>query len=456
MKTKVFLIAISLSIALGSIKAQKGIDTGTLYGVGEDSIRCLMHISMFNPFAASGNFKDAYPSWRIVYDECPASNIGIYLHGINIIKWQMSQETDPAKKEALIDDLMKLYDDRIKYFGKDPRYRKDDVIFRKSREYYQLKGENSDHQLVYKWLGDVIEEFQDKTLPNALMYYMIASYNLLQGDIENYKSQYINDFTKCSDILDVQFAAAAAANNEKETNDILSCKKEIEANFATSGAASCDNLQTIYASKVEENQNDLEFLKKTMNLFQHVNCIESDVFIAASEYSYKIEPTADAAMGLGLKAFKNGDYTTAEKYLTDALTMTDDSGKKASCYFLLAAIALEKKQYPSVKQLCQKCLAENPNLGRAYILWASAYAAGAKNLFPDDPVLNKLIYYAVVEKYEKARQVDPSCAEEANKQINIYKQYFPSKEDLFMHPSLSGAETFHIPGWVNETVKIRR
>ena len=455
MKTKIFLIAISIIIALGGVKAQKGIDTGTRYGLGDDSIRCNINISLFIPAANSGNFEDAYEPWRIVYSECPASHSAIYTLGEKIIKWQMEKETDPDKIEALIGDLMKLYDDRIKYLGNDPRTKKDYVIFFKARDYYQLKGEKSDHQLVYKWLGDVIEEFQDNTYPNALMYYMLSSHNLLLSNLESYKTQYVNDFVKCSSILDAQLAAAEAANNEKDKDDVLRCLKEIEAKFAISGAADCDNLQNIYASKVEDNKNDLEFLRKTLNLLQKQGCAESDVYITASEYSYKIEPTADAAMGLGSKAMKNNDYSTAEKYFTEALALTDVPLKKASCNLVLATIASIKNQFPAAKQFLQKCIADNPNSCKAYMIWASIYATGAKNLYPEDPEMNKLIYYAVIDKLQKARQVDPSCAEEATKQINTYRQHLPKQTDLFMHPILSKVETFQIPGWVNETVKIK-
>ena len=53
--------------------AQKGVDNGTQFGSGEDSVRCITNISLFVPYAKAGNFKDAYDFWKIVYDECPAA-----------------------------------------------------------------------------------------------------------------------------------------------------------------------------------------------------------------------------------------------------------------------------------------------------------------------------------------------------------------------------------------------
>ncbi|MDR0743617.1 MAG: hypothetical protein LBF05_04580 [Tannerella sp.] len=454
MKCKVFILVLSAFIVT-SINAQKGVDNGTPYGSGEDSLRCLTNISLFIPYAKSGNFKDAYPFWKIVYDECPASTKNIYSYGVDILNWQISQENEAAKKEALINDLMKLYDDRVKYFGDDNRYGKDWIVSRKAQNYNQLKGEDTDPALIYKWTGEVIDEFNEKTEPLAISLYMFASFKLLQSDMEKHKAQYVNDFLKTSAILDTQIGVAKAANNAKDEENVTARKVEIEKNFTLSGAADCETLQSIYGAKIEENKTNLEFLKETLTLLRRVNCRETEAFFTASEYLHKIEPTAESAMGLGSKAFKDKDFATAEKYYNEAIEMSDNAEIKGELYYAMAVMAQQQNNLIKVKQLSLKCLTENPNYGRAYLLIATCYASGAKNIFPDDPVLTKCVYYAVVDKLERARQVDPSIAEEAGKLINTYKKYYPTKEEVFMHPEIDMGESFSIGGWIGETVKIR-
>ena len=454
MKSKLFLFAVSFLIA-ASANAQRGIDNGTQYGSDEDSVQCITNISLFVPYAKSGNFKDAYPFWKKVYDECPASTKNIYIYGVDIINWQISQEADETKKEALAENLMKLYDNRVKYFGDDNRYGKDWIIARKAQAYNKLKGENTDYNVIHNWLGDIVNEYKENTDPLAISLYMFSSFKLLQGDMNKYKAQYVEDFLKCSALLNNQITAAKNANNEKDAESATAQKTEIEQNFAGSGAADCEILQSIYASKVEENKADLNFLKETMTLLRRVGCSESEVYIAASEYAYKIEPTAESAMGLGTKAFKNKDFTTAENYYNEAIIMTDDSEVKANLYYLLGVMVSQQGQYIKAKQYSLKCLAEKPNYGRAYMTIAAAYAGGAKGIFPDDPVLFKCIYFSVIDKLERARQLDPSIADEAGRQIARYREYLPSKEEVFMHPDVNAGENFTIGGWINETVKIR-
>ncbi|MDR0698233.1 MAG: tetratricopeptide repeat protein [Tannerella sp.] len=455
MKGKVFTFVLCAFLVTG-LSAQKGIDNGTPYGSGEDSIRCITNISLFIPYAKSGNFKDAYPFWKLVYEECPASTKNIYIYGVNIINWLLSEETDAAKKDAIINDLMKLYDDRIKYFGDDKQYGKDWIISRKAQSYNQLKGENTDPGMIYQWTGEAINEFNEKTEPLAISLYMFASFKLVQSDMEKYKEQYVNDFLKCSAILDTQIAAAKAANNEKEEENVTTRKIEIEKNFTLSGAADCETLQSIYGTKVEQNKDNLDFLKETLLLLRRVNCKEIDAFFTASEYAHKIEPTAESAMGLGNKAFKDKDHDAAEKYYNEAIAMTEDSEIKAELYYAIAIMAQQQNNLTKAKQFSLKCLAEKSDYGRAYLLIAACYAAGAKaGVFPNDAVLNKCVYFAIVDKLERARQVDPSVAEEAGKLIAVYVKFFPTKEEVFMHPELENGNTFTIGGWIGETVKIR-
>jgi hypothetical protein len=84
------------------------------------------------------------------------------------------------------------------------------------------------------------------------------------------------------------------------------------------------------------------------------------------------------------------------------------------------------------------------------------YATNGNKIFGNDETFNATIYWAVVDKLERAKAVDPSCAANANRMIATYKQYYPKAEDVFMRPELSEkGKTFHIGGWVNENVICR-
>ena len=108
-----------ITLFCASSFAQKGIEDGSKYGHGEDSLRCLKNLSLFSEYVKQKSYADALPSWEIVYNECPLASKRVYTDGVKIKEWQIKTEKDKTQKNAYIDELMAIYDQRIKYFGND-------------------------------------------------------------------------------------------------------------------------------------------------------------------------------------------------------------------------------------------------------------------------------------------------------------------------------------------------
>ena len=443
MKIKVLLLALGCTMGTLGAYAQKGVDNGTQFGSGEDSVRCITNISLFVPYAKAGNFKDAFDFWKIVYDECPAATKDIYLYGVKIMGWKIAQEKDPAKKKALIDDLMSVYDKRVKYFGNDRKYGKDWIVARKVQDYLAQTGDNADYNQAYTWLKEIVDEKGADTEALGLSLFSFSSMKKMLND-PNFKEQYIQDYLKVSGGLDAQLKAAQAANNQKEVNALTAYKSGVDNAFANSGAADCETLQNLYAAKIEENKENLPYLKETISLLRRTGCQEIEAYFLASDYAYRQEPSAEAAVGLGKKAVKIKDYDTAIKYFDEAANLETDATSKADDYYMIALLLFEQNAYSKARQYCQKALEANPNYGNAYLLIGKMYAATSKSVFPNDGVLARAAYNAAIDKFEKAKQVDPSVAEEANTLISSYRAHLPSTEEIFMHPDLEKGKPFTV------------
>lgn len=454
MKVKVLLLAIGCSMGAFGAYAQKGVDNGTQFGSGEDSVRCITNISLFIPYAKAGNFKDAYEFWKIVYNECPAATKDIYLYGVRIVGWEIENQKDPAKKAALINDLMGVYDKRVKYFGNDNKYGKDWIVARKVQDYLQYMGDKADYKTAYNWLNEIVGEYGDKTEALAASLFVFSSLKQMQVD-PNWKEQYIQDYLKAATILESQLKAAQAADNAKEVAALTTYKSSADNGFANSGAADCETLQGMYAAKVEENKANIDYLKDVISLLKRVRCQEIEAYFAASGYVYAKEPTAESAIGIGKQAVKKKDYDTAIKYFEEAANLETDNNAKADDYYMVALLSFEQNAYSKARQYCQKAIEANPSYGTAYLLIGKMYASTAKSVYPDDGVLARTVYYAALDKFEKAKQVDPSCAEEANTLINAYRAHLPSTEEVFMHPDLEKGKTITIGGWIGERTTVR-
>ena len=75
-----------------------------------------------------------------------------------------------------------------------------------------------------------------------------------------------------------------------------------------------------------------------------------------------------------------------------------------------------------------------------------------KKIIPILAALSALTACASAANGGEYRQVSSA---EAQKLINLYRQHYPSKEDVFFTPELKPGTIFHIGGWMNEDVRCR-
>lgn len=440
--------------------AQTGVASGTPFGSGADSVRCRQNLSLFSTSAKMGSFDDAYEPWAAAYKECPGSSKNVYIFGASILKHKYNNEKDPQKRAAYLETLLGLYDNRIKYFGHDPKKGKDAIVLDKVNDYLTLLGEKADYGKVYGWTKSIVEEYKEQA-PGTLLYWFLASSReTARGEDEAKKERYINDYLMASDLLDKQL--------EAETDSTLRANLEtniaqLDESFARSGLASCELLKKIYTmERLEARKDDKAYLAMTIKLFQ--NAVETDdegnptsecdspVPDKASEYLFKLSPSSKAAMGLAGKYVREKDYSNAVKYLEEAIRLSTNNHDKIKCYELMWMIA-DRTGNSSLSSRAQSAiLSINPNNGRILIRQALALGSRAKSLFPGDATKQRCVYFAVINLLRQAAAKDPSVASQANSQIARCQKMLPSKADVFMHPDLSGG-SLNIPGY--GTVSVR-
>ena len=187
-----------------------------------------------------------------------------------------------------------------------------------------------------------------------------------------------------------------------------------------------------------------------MSIFK---CESSDAYFAAAEYAHGLQPSVQTAISLGnLYVKQREDLDKALEYYNQAIELDEDNTSLADTYYKMANIYFSKKKYDNSRSCLQKCLANNPNKGDAYIQMALLYAANYE--WSKEPALNRCSYFAVIDKLEQAKRVDSSVAEKANNLIRQYKEQTPQVDDLFMLGYKAG-DQLEIKGWINETVTIR-
>jgi tetratricopeptide (TPR) repeat protein len=216
--------------------------------------------------------------------------------------------------------------------------------------------------------------------------------------------------------------------------------------------ATCDQLIRIYTKKFENNPNDTTLLKKITRILDRKDCTKSDLFFQATENLHKLLPTGQSAYLMGMMNLKKEDNSKAESYFIESIPLVEDA-QKSKVYYLLAVINFDKKNYSVARSYAFKSLAINPNDGKCYILIGDMYAASASGCGSDE-ISERAGYWAAVDKYQKAKQVDPAIVDDANAKIATYSRHFPSQERLFFHDIKVGS-SYSVGCWINEATTVR-
>ena len=443
MKTKalksIILAAISLLFVLPSF-SQKGIDDGSKYGKGKDSINCIKNLSLYKEFFKHNNYRDAINPWRNVFGECPASSEKMYVEGVTMYKNFIESSPSPQRTEEMVDTLMLIYDRRIEYFLDEDG----STTGRKGIDLLRYRRTDIDAvEQAYGILKKSIELGQSKSRDAVLVTYMNAAITLNKADkLED--NQVIEDYFLVTTIIDKLLAKSSRWGKAKKNVDDL---------MLNSGLLTCDALNLYFEPQFEANKEDQAFLEKLINFYTQTGCDRTDLYVAASEQMYVIEPGPKSAHQLARLFMIRSDYPKATLYLKEAVQGTDiDSETKAEWYFELAIVTRAQENYCEAIEYGREAVALKSNYGQAYLLIGDCYIFSRDKL--GDDFQQRTAYWAAADKYAKAKAVDPSVSEEATKKLNDYSGQYPNHEEVFFRDMKDG-DSYEVKGCINEYTTVR-
>jgi len=168
-------------------------------------------------------------------------------------------------------------------------------------------------------------------------------------------------------------------------------------------------------------------------------------------------------VGCAKMCAKREDWNGALEYYAQALTLVEenDTENKGDYYLASATILMDKlRRYTDARTFARRAMEAKPSLsGKCYLLIGLCYASTQPYQAPEYPaakaaILNKTVYWAAVDQFQKARQYE-DCADDAAKLIAAYSKYFPTKEEIFDLPAAFGEGFFIVGGWINERTTCR-
>ncbi len=438
------LLALFIGFAAIQISAQKGVEDGSRYGHGDDSIRCIRNLSLYREFNKYKNYEDAREPWKIVFSECPTATKNIYIDGAKMWNTFISQEQDAVHKAEMMDTLRMLYDQRIKYYKQEGS-----VLGRKGVDILRHPEYRNNPDIVeeaYGYFNKSLNILKNKSSIAVVGTYMTSSIMLFRaGRIPD--MQVIEDYAMTSDILDYQLA-------QKPVNaSVLKVKEHNDANFINSGASTCASLIKYFQPQFEKRKEDLSYLKQVVGFLNKLNCGSEPFYAQVAESLYKKDPSAKAAFGLAKLFLTKEQYNKAIVYYIEAIGSEEDPIKKGEYLYQLGYITYFKMNQPQkAREYALQAIKLKAGWGDPYILIGDTYV-GSKDCFEDE-FEKATIYWAGVDKFIRAKAVDPSTGKKAEERISTYSKYFPNVETIFFY-SLKDGDSYTVGCWINETTKVR-
>jgi len=466
-------------------------------------------------FAPESFSPEMVTAWREVFFNCPRASQLTYTNGEKIMDYYI--RTNPAKRDAYIDTLNMLMDKRIESFPNDPKTgasqvanimgRKGLLIYTYNKNRYeeaynvlreavaldpsQLQGAYIDAYFkatidmvnngkaekmtvinVYQELSEVVDNniealaeaaSQEVSDPIGLTEEeLIEAWgrpdNVEENEVEGVNTKNLSYGTIVVGIVNGRVETFLDANNEigkrfaKSTKSIT-INKGVKNNLDNlfQPFASCEDLIKVFSAKMKETPDDVTLLKRITTILDKKDCTEDKLFLDAAVRLNELEPSPEASYSLGIKFFKDKKYSDAATFFEQA-TNTENNDRKYRAYRNLGMCYQNLGNMSRARETFRRAAQVDPTNGEPYLLIGMLYAESAKQY--TDEIERGAVYSAAVDKCNRAKTIDPSCAEKANSLIRAYSAAYPSMETIFFNDYSEG-QSFNVGGWIGETTTIR-
>lgn len=433
------------------------------YGISKKE--CLKTYSNIIQCIDRKDYKTAMMYWRELFQFFPKFKFS-YSKGDLLIRNKIDK-SEGDNKEAYIDSLILLYDQRIKFLGNDLNFGMGYSTGKKGSILYKYRKESALKE-AYELLKTSIEIQQDNSMYNVVKDFFdagtdminkrkiepeeyvinyILSISILKGSTEKFSSKIDKEkLTNKPNIKDIE-------NWEKHITNNSKVSEYINKRFASTEPAKCEYLIPAFKDSFNEHKTDTVWLEKVSGILSWKGCTDDPFYRELIIQLFSLQPSAVSAGLIGALFLKERKYSDALEYYKYAYEEENDSNKKADYYYSAAVVSFAQNKLSNARSFALKAAGFKNNYGKPYLLIAKLYAASATSCFDDD-FDKSAIYWAAVDKLEKAKSIDETVIEDADILINKYIQRYPKRNEIFMRGLYKG-DAYKINCWILESTTVK-
>ncbi|MDF1575868.1 MAG: hypothetical protein P1P86_11830 [Bacteroidales bacterium] len=164
-----------------------------------ENLRCGELISTYREFFKYKEYILGKDAWWTLFHEFPGESERLYVDGVTMYRHFIEDAPDGPWRDARIDTLMLIYDQRMAHFGGEGN-----ILGRKGCDLLRYRSADKDQlQSAYGMLKQSLEIQGARSLEVVMLNYMAAGLKLNQAAIiEN--SQVLEDYLLVTGLLDQQ------------------------------------------------------------------------------------------------------------------------------------------------------------------------------------------------------------------------------------------------------------
>ncbi len=401
----------------------------------------LMHYSLYYENFKNDNFKSARSDLLWILEHAPGTPDGDddnYRRVVELYTGLAKQAEDEKTRKAYLDTA-------ATYLTRAPK---------------ELKEKDLEYQ-PYRWelqKGRFLEQHQGSLsdvegLETPVAHYRNA-FEMAPKKIDPYYLQQImnlhlqnNEFQKA---LDFANTLEAKRGDDKEVANMVSSTREKI--FSKNAQAQVAYLE----KKVKQNPDSTQLLTELFNAYNQQGNVEKASKL--SKRLMKMEPSAETVRQVAQMRLEDGRPEAALKAYERAMKQgaeltAEDHFNRGTAYQKMGQLAKARQEF-------QKAIEMRKDFGRAYIAIGDLYARAVNKCSGNEMGRgDRAVYWAAVDKYQQAKQVDSSIASVANSKIQTYRKVFPSKEDIFYRSDWERGGSYTIDegcySWIGETTTVR-
>jgi tetratricopeptide (TPR) repeat protein len=436
---------------------------GLYMGFSQENEEDLTTLSIMSEFAKSKNFEAAYKPFMELRQRNPKFNRAIYVYGESILLDKI-EKSSGTEKVAFINDLVKLYDERIEHYPADtPKglwkakgcqlmYDNKDVLGKSNADLYECfdavyksdKATFTDPKGLYTYFSLMVDLYDAGAKPAEELF------NKYDDIVEKIEDEVKTVSENLNQLLAKEEAGTALTNREGQYKNMYEATLANYELISTGvdqklgERAKCDNLVPLYEKGFEQNKGNALWLQRAAGKMSEKECTDSPLYFKIVNAYHELSPSANSAYYLGILKEKEGKQNEAIQYYEQAISLETDNFKKAKLYSLIGSKHKARGRFAQARTYYRDALKFNPSNLTPHLLIAGMYASSANDC-GDSQFNKRAVYWLAAEEARKAGSAGAAYVER-------YMALAPSKSDVFS--AGNAGQTITIGCWISGSVKV--